>query len=105
MSAKGQKRLSAEQRAELVRLAGDGVEHQSLAATFGIQVRQVARIIFAATPPEERGMAKIYQRQVYGAEEALERPFAEVAKELGVDRKTVWRWKQKLLALQSSQRD
>lgn len=93
MATKGQKHLSIEARDELVSRAKAGVPHDDLAIAFGIKIRQVKRIVSAATPPEERLRAKLAERRAIGLSEAAERPFSEVAKELGVDRTTVWRWK------------
>lgn len=100
MATKGQRQLTASQRAELVARAKAGETKKNLAAEYGILERQAYRLIDAAKPPEERregkgrrGTAPPDARMLRALAAMKEgRPVAALALEVGVDRGTIYRW-------------
>ena len=98
MSKLGKKHLSQDQRSELIRRAGSGEHPNALAIAFNVKVRQVYKILEAELPANAqrrkgaRGAADATKEQALGRIAAGESVVA-VAKSLGLDRVTLFRWK------------
>lgn len=98
MSNLGKKHLSVEQRKDLLQRAAAGEHPTALAEAFRVQVRQIYKILERQLPPDaprRRGAKGVNAeaRQTALQRIAAGEAVAAVARDLGVDRGTIFRWK------------
>ena len=95
MSNLGKKHLSATQRNDLIQRAAAGEHPAALADAFGVRVRQVYKILQRLSDePLRRGAKGVGQDTRQAALKRVEEgeTVAAVARDIGVDRGTIFRW-------------
>lgn len=98
MSKLGKKHLSEVQRLDLLQRAAAGEHPIALAEAFSVQVRQIYKIMERQLPhdaPRRRGAKGVSAEARRAALQRIEdgEAVAAVARDLGVDRGTIFRWK------------